>query len=91
MPCQLVMLNNAFTDVRFVWCWTVPRESSKSQGHRNGTVGVYLNSSSAEDEARAQVEDFGPLTRHNILIEDQIWSVPKNDLIAFPVEQGNTE
>ena len=92
MPGQLVMLKNTYTDVHSVWCWTVPRDSSKSRGHRNGTVGLYLNSSSAEIE---DVDDrslrCSRRARHNVLIEDQIWSVLKIDLIAFPFEQGNTE
>lgn len=84
-PGQLVMLKNTYPDVHSVWCWTVPRDSSKSRGHQNGTVGVYLNSSSAE------IEEEGVRARHNVLIEDQIWSVPKIDLMAFAIEQGNTE
>jgi hypothetical protein len=88
MPGQLVMLKSSNIVVTFVWCWAFPRDSSKSRGHRNGTIGLYINSSSPVPTMWGQAR-YGD--RGHVLIEDQIWSVPKIDLIAFAIEQGNTE
>ena len=78
---QLVMLKSVWPDVHTVWVWAHaerlhgPRASStmsKSRAFRNETIGLYLG--------------LDHRSRHNVLIEDQIWTIPKDDVIPLPTE-----
>jgi len=76
---QLVMLKSVWPDVHTVWVWEYAESHraasstmSKSRAFRNETIGLYLG--------------LDPRSRHNVLIEDQIWSIPKDDVIPLPTE-----
>lgn len=79
---QLVMLKSVWPDVHTVWVWEDAESQkpawwasaglSKSRAFRNETIGLYLG--------------LDHRSRHNVLIEDQIWSIPKDDVIPLPTE-----